>query len=74
MRGEPSIAEWEQTLDADLMHHLIPAGPLPGMRRPADVNELPRRHPARARHLAVRPTGESARPPRRFAACPAPRY
>ena len=26
MRGEPSIEEWEQTLDADLLHHLIPAG------------------------------------------------
>jgi len=44
MRGEPSIElveEWEQTLDADLLHHLIPTGQLPGMRRPRDVNELP---------------------------------
>ncbi len=44
MRGEPSIeliAEWEQTLDADLLHHLIPAGQFPGIRRPRDVNELP---------------------------------
>jgi hypothetical protein len=44
MRGEPSIElieEWEQTLDADLLHHLIPAGPPPGMRRPSDLNELP---------------------------------
>jgi hypothetical protein len=40
MRGEPSIEEWEQTLDADLLHHLIPAGQLPGMRRPLNVNEL----------------------------------
>jgi len=44
MRGEPSVGlieEWEQTLDADLPHHLIPAGQFPGMRRPPDVNELP---------------------------------
>ena len=44
MRGEPSIElieEWEQTLDADLLHHLIPARRLPGVRRPRDVNELP---------------------------------
>jgi hypothetical protein len=41
MRGEPSVEEWEQTLDADLLHHLIPAGQFPGMRRPPDVNELP---------------------------------
>jgi hypothetical protein len=41
MRGEPSIEEWEQTLDADLLHHLIPDGQFPGMRRPPDVNELP---------------------------------
>ena len=41
MRGEPSIEEWEQTLDADLLHHLIPAGQLCGMRPPPDVNWLP---------------------------------
>jgi len=44
MRGEPSIEvieEWEQTLDADLLHHLIPAGQPSGMRRPSDVNKLP---------------------------------
>src|ERR1700691_530897 len=44
MRGEPSIElieEWEQTLDADLLHHLIPAGQFPGMRRPSDGDELP---------------------------------
>jgi hypothetical protein len=44
MRYEPStdlIEEWEQTLDADLLHHLIPAWQLPGMRRPRQVNELP---------------------------------
>ena len=44
MRGDPSIGlieEWEQTLDADLLHHLIPAGQSPGVRRPRDVNELP---------------------------------
>ena len=44
MRSEPSIElieEWEQTLDADLLHHLIPAARLPGMRQPPDVNELP---------------------------------
>jgi hypothetical protein len=44
MRSEPSIElieEWEQTLGADLLHHLIPAARLPGMRRPPDVNELP---------------------------------
>jgi hypothetical protein len=44
MRGEPSIElieEWEQTLGADLLHHLIPAGQLPWTRRPLDVNELP---------------------------------
>jgi hypothetical protein len=44
MRGEPSvelIEEWEQTLDADLLHHLIPAWQFPGMRRPRDVNDLP---------------------------------
>lgn len=44
MRNEPStelIEEWEQTLGADLLHHLIPAGQLPWMRRPLDVNELP---------------------------------
>jgi hypothetical protein len=44
MRGEPSIElieEWEQTLGADLLHHLIPAGQFQGMRRPPDVNELP---------------------------------
>ena len=44
MRGEPSIdliEEWEQTLDADLLHHLTPARRLPGLRRPLGVNELP---------------------------------
>jgi hypothetical protein len=44
MRDEPStdlIEEWEQTLDADLLHHLIPAWQLPGMRRPRQANELP---------------------------------
>lgn len=44
MRSEPPsalIEEWEQTLDADLLHHLIPAGQFPGIRRPLDVNELP---------------------------------
>jgi hypothetical protein len=42
--SEPSIElieEWEQTLGADLLHHLIPAARLPGIRRPPDVNELP---------------------------------
>jgi hypothetical protein len=44
MRGEPSIElieQWEQTLGADLLHHLIPAGQFRGMRRPLDVNDLP---------------------------------
>ena len=44
MRGEPSIElieEWEQTLAADLPHHLIPAGQFRGMRPPLDVNDLP---------------------------------
>ena len=44
MRGEPSIElieGWEQTLDADLLHHLIPAGQFPGVRRPSDGDELP---------------------------------
>jgi len=44
MSGEPSIElieEWEQTLDADLLHHLIPAGQLSGVRRPPHLNELP---------------------------------
>jgi len=41
MRGEPSMEEWEQTLSADLPHHLMPARQLRWMRPPPDVNWLP---------------------------------
>jgi hypothetical protein len=56
MRGEPSIElieEWEQTLAADLLHHLIPAGQFPGMRRPSDGDELPAGAPAALGERAV---------------------
>ena len=41
MGGQPLEADWELVVARDLVPHLLPAGRLCGVRRPADVGWLP---------------------------------
>jgi hypothetical protein len=41
MGGQFLEADWELVVGRDLLAHLLPAGALPGVRRPADVAWLP---------------------------------